>query len=186
MSEKDNVKVKQKPSSAVSDTVLRGAANFRKKMQQRKGVKGSLRDQIRKSASAVKVNANNNIFKDQVKSQERNNTRSHDAQQTKKKAQRFNVEKSNEVKPKGKNYPTPKSAREPKNLTEDEIDEIRKRRLVFDTKVGGRSAKGGFQFRKPPRLGSDNGRKRRLDRIYSVDDSDEEEEREGAYGYGNN
>ena len=186
MSEKR--KVKQKPSSAASDTVLKAAANFRKKMQknQKKGAKGSLRDQIRKSASAVKVNDNNNIFKDQVKSQEKNNTRGHDAQQTKKNAQRFNVEKSNEVKPKGKNYPTPKSAREPKMLTEDKIDEIRKRRLVFDTKVGGRSAKGGFQFRKPPRLGSDNGRKRRMDRIYSADDSDEEDEREGAYGYGNN
>ena len=182
MSEKH--KVKQKPSSAVSDTVQKAAANFRKKMQknQRKGAKGSLRDQIRKSA----VKVNNNNFKDQVKSQERTITsRSHDAQQTKKKAQRFNVAQSNEVKPKGTNYPTPKSAREPKMLTEDEIDEIRKRRLVFDTKVGGRSAKGGFQFRKPPRLGSDNGRKRRMDRIYSVDDSDEEDEREGAYGYGN-
>ena len=182
MSEKH--KVKQKPSSAASDTVLKAAANFREKMQksQRKGAKGSLRDQIRKSA----VKVNNNNFKDQVKSQEKTITRSHDAQQTKKKVQRFNVAQSNEVKPKGKNYPTPKSAREPKMLTEDKIDEIRKRRLVFDTKVGGRSAKGGFQFRKPPRLGSDNGRKRRMDRIYSVDDSDEEDEREGAYGYGNN
>lgn len=179
MSEKDNVK--KKPSSAASDTVMRGVARFREKMQpKRKGAKGSLRDQIKKSA----VKVNNNIFKDQVqsvKSQERNVNRSHDAPQTKKKAA-----ESNTLKPKGKNYPTPKSAREPKMLTEDEIDKIRKRRLVFDTKVGGRSAKGGFQFRKPPRLGSDNGRKRRLDRIYSADDSDEEDEREGAYGYGNN
>ena len=67
-------------------------------------------------------------------------------------------------------------------LTEDQITEVLRRRKVYDTKVGGRSVKGGFQFRKPPLLGSDNGR-RRMDRIYSVDDSDEEDEREGAYGY---
>ena len=70
-------------------------------------------------------------------------------------------------------------------MTEDEIGEVMKRRMVYDTKVGGRSAGGGFKFRKPPRLGSDSGRRRRMDRIYSADDSDEEDEREGAYGYGN-
>ena len=183
MSEKDNVK--QKPSSsssAASETVLRGAAKFREKMQQRKGVKGSLRSKIK---SAVKVNNNN--FEDKVqsvKTPDRNSNGSHDARHTKKKAQRFTVPETNSVKPKGKNYPTPKSSREPKMLTEDQINEVMRRRIVYDTKVGGRSAKGGFKFRKPPRLGSDNGRRRRMDRIYSADDSDEEDEREGAYGYG--
>ena len=182
MSEKDNVK--QKPSSsssATSETVLRGAAKFREKMQQRKGAKSSLRAKIK---SALKVNNNN--FEDKVqsvKTQERNSNGSHDARHSTKKARKFIVPETNNVKPKGKNYPTPKSSREPKMLTEDQINEVLRRRKVYDTKVGGRSAKGGFQFRKPPRLGSDNGR-RRMDRIYSVDDSDEEDEREGAYGYG--
>ena len=185
MSEKDNVK--QKPSSsssATSETVLRGAAKFREKMQQRKGAKSSLRAKIK---SAVKVNNNN--FEDKVqsvKTQEgdSHSHRSHDTRRhLKKKARKFIVPETNNVKPKGKNYPTPKSSREPKMLNEDQITEVLRRRKVYDTKVGGRSVKGGFQFRKPPRLGSDNGR-RRMDRIYSVDDSDEEDEREGAYGYG--
>ena len=69
-------------------------------------------------------------------------------------------------------------------LTEEEIEEVRRRRGVHDTKVGGRSVKGGFKFRKFDRLGSQPGR-RRMDRTYSVDDSDEENERELAFGYGN-
>ena len=183
MSEKDSDKrdepkcavQKASSSSANSETVKRGAAKFRAKLQKRKGGKGSLRDQI---MSALKVNS----LKDEVQSEKsttRNTNRSPEDRKTHNKSPQV------KGKGKGKNYPIPRSAREPKVLTEDEIGEVMKRRMVYDTKVGGRSARGGFKFRKPPRLGSDPGRRRRMDRIYSADDSDEEDEREGAYGYGN-
>ena len=184
MSEKDSDKrdepkcavQKASSSSATSETVKRGAAKFRAKLQKRKGGKGSLRDQI---SSAVKFNYNLKDEIQSVKGTTRNNNRSPEDRKTQNKSPRV------KGKGKGKNYPTPRSAREPKELTEDEIGEVMKRRMVYDTKVGGRSAGGGFKFRKPPRLGSDPGRRRRMDRIYSADDSDEEDEREGAYGYGN-
>ena len=192
MSEKDSDKRDepkcdvQKPSSssssAASETVKRGAAKFRAKLQKRKGGKGSLRDQI---SSAVKFNNNLKDEIQSVKGTTRNNNRSPEDRKTQNKSSRVKVSESNKFKGKGKNYPTPRSAREPKELTEDEIGEVMKRRMVYDTKVGGRSAGGGFKFRKPPRLGSDSGRRRRMDRIYSANDSDEEDEREGAYGYGN-
>ena len=191
MSEKDNDKRDelncdvQEPSSstsaAASETVKRGAAKFRAKLQKRKRGKGSLRDQIK---SALKVNNNLKDEVQSVKSTKRNNNGSREDRKTQNKSPRVKVTESKKDKGKGKNYPTPRSSREPKELTEDEIDRVMKRRMVRDTKVGGRSAGGGFKFRKPPQLGSDPGRRRRMDRIYSADDSDEEDEREGAYGYG--
>ena len=183
MSEKDIEKRNVQKSSPASDSVKRGAAKFREKLQRKKSVniKGSLRNQIQ---AAVKVNNNN--FKDQdqsVKSSDFSNS-SHEAKKTQRKIQWVNVTELNKSNEKGKNYPTPRSLRDPKILTEDEIDEVMRRRMVFDSKVGGRSAKGGFKFRKPPRLGSDFSR-RRIDRIHSAYDSDDEDERDGAYGYGN-
>ena len=191
MSEKDNAKraeskcdvqkASSSTSAATSETVRRGAAKFRAKfqLQKRNSGKGSLRDQI---MSAVKANNNLKDEVQSVKSTKRNNNRSPEDRKTQNKSPRVKVSESN--KGKGKTYPTPRSAREPKVLTDVEIDKVMKRRMVYDTKVGGRSAGGGFKFRKPPRLGSDTGRRRRMDRIYSADDSDEEDEREGAYGYG--
>ena len=189
MSEKDDCKtVRDAPrsssstKSAASEAVRRAAAKFRERLLQRnKCNKGSLRDKI-KSA----VRENNNNFNDEVQrssplsnTNKRGRNKGEGAQTT-----RDKVTADKRDKKKGKNYPTPRSAREPKVLTEEEIEEVRRRRRVHDTKVGGRGVKGGFKFRKFDRLGSQPGR-RRMDRIYSVDDSDEENERELAFGYGN-
>ena len=176
MSEKDDCKTDRdtprsssSTKSAASEAVRRGAAKFRERLQRNKCNKESLRDQMK---SAVKENDNN--FKDEVQSSSNKGA----------KTTRDKVTAAKRDKKKGKNYPTPRSAREPKVLTEEEIEEGRRRRRVHDTKPGGRSVKGGFKFRKFDRLGSQPGR-RRMDRIYSVDDSDEENERELAFGYGN-
>merc|ERR1711902_385058 len=68
---------------------------------------------------------------------------------------------------KGKTYNS-KSERMPK---ERNLEKHRENNYVFDTKIGARNSKTGFKFRNCYRLGSQ--RKKRSDRIYSVDsDSD--------------
>ena len=189
MPEKEDCSARSFSSTAAeSETVQRGAARFREKLQRLRCAKSkaSLRDKIK---SAVKLSKNKVTDKVQSSSPTRSsgnkmNKQSRDTGEAHKKAHGNGVTESKRDKDKGKNYPTPRSAREPRELTEEEMEEVRRRRRVHDTKVGGRSVKGGFKFRKFDRLGSQPGR-RRMDRIYSVEDSDEESERELAFGYGN-
>ena len=72
---------------------------------------------------------------------------------------------------KGKSY----KSKDDRKLKIHNPDKIYKKKFVLDSKIGGRNTKTAFGFRKYDHHGSDVFKKR-ADRIYSVEDSDEERE----------
>ena len=144
-------------SRAATESVKRGAQLFQEKLrkQQNMATKNKLKKQIRNDSSGVKS--------DLAKSKEMANNPIG-------KCSNNNSFDKNRVK--GKSY----KSKDDRQLREPKPEEVYQKKYVYDTKIY-RPTKTGFMFRNHHRLGSDVFRKKRSDRIHSVEDSDEEEGR---------
>ena len=147
----------QSSSSSTSESVKRGAQLFQERLRKQQNnitKKSKLKKQIMNDSNG------NKMKKDATKSQE--NLHKHVEQRSKNEFDKHS---------KGKSY----KSRSDKELKELKPEEAFLKNYVYDTKPS-RNSSSGFKLRNYHRLGS-TGYRKRPDRIYSVEDSDEEEGR---------